>query len=116
MNKKPLVEPFIVTIDDQEGGFELVYWSETHKDAKKFYDELDIEAWQEYPDKQGRHKRFWKLVESTQDTSDSRIKKEAVKNCESCGHVLEKVTRGYYCWHCGDETLVTHEVGSKEES
>ena len=51
-----------------------------------------------------------------QVTSDSRIKKEAVKNCESCGHVLEKVTRGYYCWHCGDETLVTHEKRFKEEA
>lgn len=76
MNKKALVEPFIVTIDDVNGGFEMVYWSETMKDAKKFYDELDQEAWQEYPDKQGRHKRFWTLIESsdpTQVTSEKRM-------------------------------------------
>jgi len=59
-------EPFIVTIDDQEGGFEMVFWSESYKDAKKFYDELDQEAWQEYPDKQGRHKRMWVVCASSE--------------------------------------------------
>ena len=68
MSENPIQpEPFIVTIDDVEGGFEMVYWSETYKEAKKFYDELDQEAWQEYPDKQGRHKRLWVVAHSSED-------------------------------------------------
>ena len=61
-------EPFIVCVDDLEGGFEIVGWFMTEDEAIKEY-----ESWEEeYPDEDGRNKHIFRMIRTTgQDLGDT---------------------------------------------
>jgi len=64
-----LKEPFIVCMDDREGGFEMIFWAKTEEEALNKY-----ESWEgEYPDRGMRNKHIFKMIRTTgQDMQDSR--------------------------------------------
>lgn len=68
MSKKLVKEPFIVCVDDLEGGFEIVGWFMTEDEAIKEY-----ESWEEeYPDEDGRNKHIFRMIRTTgQDLGDT---------------------------------------------
>lgn len=57
-------EPFIVCMDDAEGGFEMIFWAKTEEEADKEY-----QSWRSYergfPDKDGRNKHIFKMIRTT---------------------------------------------------
>jgi len=54
-------EPFIVCVDDLEGGFEIVGWFMTEDEVIKEY-----ESWEEeYPDEDGRNKHIFRMIRTT---------------------------------------------------
>jgi len=65
-------EPYIVVVDDLDGGFELVSWCTDEVDARKAYDSLKGE----YLDKEGRAKRIFKEIEWSSNPNDSRRETE----------------------------------------
>jgi len=68
LSKKLVKEPFIVCVDDLEGGFEIVGWFMTEDEAIKEY-----ESWEEeYPDEDGRNKHIFRMIRTTgQDLGDT---------------------------------------------
>ena len=69
MSKKLVKEPFIVCVDDLEGGFEIVGWFMTEDEAIKEY-----ESWEEeYPDEDGRSKHIFRMIRTTgQDLGETQ--------------------------------------------
>ena len=70
------IEPWIVVVDDLEGGFEIVYWCTDHQEALDFYTSLqnrDYPPGPTYPDKEGRNAHIFQMIATSDDVLRSGI-------------------------------------------
>jgi len=64
------IEPWVVVVDDLEGGFELVYWCTDAQEAYDFYASLqnrDYTPDPTYPDKEGRNAHIFQMIATSDE-------------------------------------------------
>ena len=64
------IEPWIVALDDLEGGFEIVYWCTDHQEALDFYAEQQTRDYTNvptYPDKEGRNIHIFQMLKTSDE-------------------------------------------------
>ena len=64
------IEPWVVVVDDLEGGFELVYWCTDAQEAYDFYASLqnrDYTPDPTYQDKEGRNAHIFQMIATSDE-------------------------------------------------